>query len=193
MSRGSTMLRTTYAIIFQFVFCIFLTINLPVNAEVIPSSYMKSAIQTEAGQIIPSNDFGVVDIEKPRVASLLQLRGIIGYGTIALRTSGNLGCATIPIRFIASDFGGDDISTDMAQPIKLLIRSERVVQAIRNGKDIVSDMYRISTNLTAHDADIVIQSGLSSSHGFVLNLGKSVLADIFGTTLIRTNCTLAVD
>lgn len=52
----------------------------------------------------------------------------------------------------------------------------------------VSDMYRISGQMDDSEADIFIQTGLSESHGFVLNPGSSIVADIFGATTGRTAC-----
>ena len=90
--------------------------------------------------------------------------------------------STLPIRLVAGDFGGDDISIQGTSPIRLILRSARVADALADGDDVVSDMYRVSSRQDDDDADIIIQSGLSESHGFVLNPGGSVVADVFGAT-----------
>jgi hypothetical protein len=146
------------------------------------------AIQTEAGQKIPAGAFGVVQIDTPRVATLLQLRGVMGRGTAIMRSDDNHDCLSLPIRFIAGDFGGDSFSTHMSKPIRLIIQTARASKALARGEDVVSDMYRISSQRNDSNADIIIESGLSDSHGFVLNPGTSVVADIFGATASRTNC-----
>ena len=64
----------------------------------------------------------------------------------------------------------------------------RVADALADGDDVVSDMYRVSSRQDDDDADIIIQSGLSESHGFVLNPGGSVVADVFGATATHTAC-----
>jgi len=149
---------------------------------------LNSAIQTEAGQRIPAGAFGIVLIKTPREATLLQLRGMAGRGDVILRSGDSRDCLTLPVRFIAGDFGGNKISTRSAQPIRLIIESARVAQALADAQDVVSDMYRISSTDDDPDADIVIQTGLSESHGFVLNPGSSILADILGVTTSRTAC-----
>lgn len=146
------------------------------------------AVQTEAGHQIPAGAYGVVTIQTPRVANLLQLRGIMGRGTAILRRGDSQGCQTLRLRFIAGDFGGHSVSTQAAQPIRLILRSERVSSALARGEDIVSDMYVISSQMNGSNADILIESGLSESHGFVLNPGTSVVADVFGATTSRLNC-----
>ena len=149
---------------------------------------ISTAIQTEAGQQIPAGAFGVVQIDAPRVATLLQLRGVMGRGTAILKSGKYRDCLTLPIRFVAGDFGGDGISAHAAKPIRLIIRSARVAKALADGEDVVSDMYRISSLKDDPKADLIIQGGLSESHGFVLNPGNSVVADIFGVTAGHTAC-----
>lgn len=147
-----------------------------------------TAVHTEAGQQIPAGAIGIAQIDAPRVATLLQLRGVMGRGTVILRSDESHDCLTLPIRFVAGDFGGDGISSHATSPIRLIIQATRVANALTEGDDVVSDMYRISNLEDDPDADIIIQSGLSESHGFVLNPGSSVAADIFGTTVSHTAC-----
>ena len=149
---------------------------------------MSAAVQTEAGQQIPAGAYGVAYIDAPRVATLLQLRGVTGRGTAFLKSDDSHDCLSVPIRFVAGDFGGEGISTNETLPIRLILRSQRVAGALASGDDVVSDMYRISAELDDPEADIIIQTGLSESHGFVLNPGNSIVADIFGATTSRIAC-----
>lgn len=149
---------------------------------------MSAAVQTEAGQHIPAGALGVAYIDAPRVATLLQLRGVAGRGTAVLKSDDSHDCLTVPIRFVAGDFGGEGISTNETHPIRLILRSPRVAGALAAGDDVVSDMYRISAQLNDPEADIIIQTGLSESHGFVLNPGNSIVADIFGAMTSRIAC-----
>jgi hypothetical protein len=146
------------------------------------------AVQTETGQQIPAGAYGVVQIESPRVANLLQLRGVLGRGTAIIRSHDNHDCQSLQLRFVAGDFGGDSVSARAAQPIRLILQSARVSNALARGEDVVSDMYVISSQMNDSDADIIIESGLSESHGFVLNPGTSVVADVFGSTTSRLSC-----
>ncbi|MEM5544927.1 hypothetical protein WNY61_19530 [Sulfitobacter sp. AS92] len=146
------------------------------------------AVQTETGQQIPAGAYGVVQIESPRVANLLQLRGVMGRGTAIIRNHDHHDCQSLQLRFVAGDFGGDSVSARAAQPIRLILQSARVSSALARGEDVVSDMYVISSQMNDSDADIIIESGLSESHGFVLNPGTSVVADVFGSTTSRLSC-----
>lgn len=103
------------------------------------------AVQTEAGQQIPTGAYGVVQIQSPRVANLLQLRGVMGRGTAIIRSDGSHDCLSLRLRFVAGDFGGDSVSTHAAQPIRLILQSARVSNALAHGEDVVSDMYAISS------------------------------------------------
>ena len=158
------------------------------DADQPASRSTSAAVQTETGQQIPAGAFGVARIDAPRVAALLKLRGVTGRGTVILRSDESHDCLTLPIRLVAGDFGGDDISISGTSPIRLILRSVRVADALADGDDVVSDMYRVSSRQDDDDADIIIQSGLSESHGFVLNPGGSVVADVFGATAIHTAC-----
>lgn len=146
------------------------------------------AVQTETGQKIPAGAYGVVQIKTPRVANLLQLRGVMGRGIATIRSDDNQDCQSLQLRFVAGDFGGDSVSTHTGQPIRLILQSARVSDALARGEDIVSDMYAISSQLNDPDADIIIESGLSENHGFVLNPGTSIVADVFGSTTSRLSC-----
>jgi len=153
------------------------------------TNWSKNAVvQTESGEQIPAGAHGVALIDAPRVATLLQLRGITGSGTVILKSDDSHDCLTLPIRFVAGDFGGESISINETHPIRLILRSPLVAGALAAGDDIVSDMYRISAQPEDPDADIIIQTGLSESHGFVLNPGSSMVADIFGASTSRTAC-----
>ncbi|MEH6519585.1 hypothetical protein [Sulfitobacter sp.] len=146
------------------------------------------AIQTETGQKIPAGAYGIVQIQTPRVANLLQLRGVTGRGTAVIRSDNRQDCLSLRLRFVAGDFGGNGVSTHKAHPIHLILQSARVSNALARGEDVVSDMYTISSQMNDPDADIIIESGLSESHGFVLNPGTSVVADVFGSTTNRLSC-----
>jgi hypothetical protein len=146
------------------------------------------AVETAVGQRIPVGAQGVALIDAPREASLLNLRGISGSGAVVLRTANSRDCLTVPVRFVAGDFGGNSVSTNEAKPIRLILQSLRVATALAEGRDVVSDMYRVTSAPDDVDADILIASGLSESHGFVLNPGISVLADIFGAAASRIAC-----
>jgi hypothetical protein len=149
---------------------------------------ISAAVQTEVGEQIPAGAYGVAYIDAPRVATLLQLRGVTGSGTVILKSDDSHDCLTVPIRFVAGDFGGEGISAKATNPIRLILRSRRVASALAAGEDVVSDMYRISTKMDDSAADIIIQTGLIRSHGFVLNPGSSIVADVFGAAISRTAC-----
>tara|TARA_R110000744_G_scaffold326656_2_gene432442 strand:+ start:200 stop:736 length:537 start_codon:yes stop_codon:yes gene_type:complete len=147
-----------------------------------------AAVQTRVGRTVPAEALGIVVIEAPRQASLLQLRGMAGEGKVILRSDDRQDCLTFPIRFVAGDFGGSDISVHSAQQVRLVLKSRRVTEALARGDDVVSDMYRVSSHEDDARADILIQTGLSDSHGFVLNPGSSILEDLVGVKTRRTDC-----
>lgn len=147
-----------------------------------------TAIRTEAGQTIPASAYGIVQIDAPRAATLLHLRGVMGRGIAIIRNEDSYDCLSLPIRFIAGDFGGDGISAHKRKSIHLTIQSAAVAKALVRGEDVVSDMYRTSSQISDSNADIIIERGLGEGYGFVLNPGSSVFADIFGTKIIQTSC-----
>jgi hypothetical protein len=136
-------------------------------------------------QVIPPSAFGVVIVEGAREASLLQLRGLAGTGVALLRSADGSECLSVPLRFVAGDFGGDSIAATRAKSIRLTINDAGVAQALIAGKDIVSDHYRVGTT---QQAQIVIREGLTSDHGFVLNPGTSMLDDFFGADVSQVEC-----
>lgn len=143
------------------------------------ADFTRAALRTQDGQQIPAGAFGIVEIKAPRQATLLQLRGMAGSGEALLRGDEPGRCVSFPLRFVAGDFGGDAIGSHLTDPILVVLKSRRVAETLADGRDVVSDMYRISRQDTP-DADIVIKSGLSGDYGFVLNPGSTIMADIWG-------------
>jgi hypothetical protein len=160
---------------------------LAASPQVADAAATRNALLTGAGEEIPPGAFGVLRIERPREVTLLHLRGIGGRGDVILRSGEPGDCLSIPVRFVAGDFGGDTIAGHLADPIQLLIRSRRTARALAKGHDVVSDTYRVSASLD-RDADIVLQSGLDESFGFVINPGRNIIADIFGLEPARIPC-----
>ena len=146
-------------------------------------------VPTGAGPNIPVGAFGFLLIERPREVTLLSLRGIGGSGRVILRTDEPGVCLTLPVRFVAGDFGGDSISGHLAEPIHFIIRSREAARALARGRDVVSDGYTVSGGMDP-DADIVLRSGLEESFGFVINPGRNILGDIFGVRAKRVPCRL---
>ena len=147
-----------------------------------------SVLQTQAGQQIPSGAFGVVFIDAPRQASLLQLRGMTGQGEAILRDGDSPTCRTLAVRFAAGDFGGRSVTLGSGEPVRLILRSARVAEALVRGEEIVSSMYRIAGSDDDPAADIIVLGGLGEDQGFVINPGSSVLADVLGATVEPLFC-----
>ena len=156
--------------------------------EMLTEATAMAAIQTDSGYTIPAGARGVAYIESPRQASLFNLRGTAGRGVIVIRDDETEGCLLIAVRLVAGDFGGDSIQTKTAEPIRLALRSERVVEALARGDDVVSDMFRVTAEQDDPEADIRILSGLTGTEGFVLNPGGSIAADVFGVRSEQTPC-----
>lgn len=155
------------------------------NAQVEAGHPLGSVVPTSQEQEIPAGAFGVVIVEEAREASLLQLRGIAGSGFALLRVPGGNDCLRLPLRFVAGDFGGDSVAATQAKTIRLTLNDAGIVQALIAGHDIVSDQYRVGTS---QNDQITIQEGLTEGHGFVLNPGKSLLADVFGADVDHVEC-----
>lgn len=147
----------------------------------------QSDVLTKAGQRIPAGAFGILLIERPREMTLLNLRGIGGRGEVVLRGDEPGTCLTLAVRLVAGDFGGESITAHLAEPIRFAIGSRRAARALVAGQDIVSDMYRVSSRMDL-DADIVLQSGLDESFGFVINPGRNIFSDVFGVTARQISC-----
>lgn len=147
-----------------------------------------AAVQSRLGGAIPAQALGIVVIEAPRRASLLQLRGMAGQGNVILRSDDRQDCLAYPIRCVAGDFGGSDTSVRSSQQVRLGLKGRRVIETLARSDDGVSDMYRLSSHEDDARAGILIQIGLSDSHGFVINPGSSILDDLVGVRITRTDC-----
>lgn len=118
----------------------------------------------------------IVTIPNPRSANLLQLRGFGGRGTAQVQIGTK--CHDMPVRFVAGDFSGERVQLRASAPIVIEINAAQTVKDLLKGGDIVSD-----------EADgIKIISGLSKDTGFVINPGRNVSADVFGTRVTKTPC-----
>ena len=139
-------------------------------------------------QEFPHNIFGMVEIERVRETNLLHLRGIAGRGETTLKSIDEQGCVAIPIRFIAGDFKGRNVSAHISGSIRIAILSQKIARTLTDGQDIVSEKYRVSSDPNDTDADILILGGLSADTGFVLNPGRTFFADIFGVRVKKISC-----
>lgn len=135
-------------------------------------------VPTSAGMNIPAGAFGFLLVERPREVNLLALRGKAGRGKAILRTDRPGFCLNIPVRFVAGDLSGESVSGHLADPIHFVIISRQVARDLARGRDVVSDMYSVSSRIDP-EADIVLQSGLDAGFGFVINPGRNILEDIF--------------
>lgn len=85
------------------------------NTESEAGQSTTTTVRTMQGEEIPAGAFGVVIVEDAREASLLQLRGIAGSVVALLRNPDGNGCLSVPLRFVAGDFGGDSIAATRAK------------------------------------------------------------------------------
>ncbi|UTV99958.1 hypothetical protein KDW99_02075 [Marinomonas rhizomae] len=136
----------------------------------------------------------VVYIDSPKVGTLLQLRGIAGKGVLISKKSNRqedqATCVSAPIRLAAGDFSGDSIGIQSAEPIRLLIYSDKVAEKLIAGDEVVSEHYVITDQNDAGLGDIKIESGLTLSYGFVLNPGEWSWSSVFGLDHQDVNCSL---
>ncbi|TDO95776.1 hypothetical protein [Marinomonas balearica] len=135
---------------------------------------------------IPEDALGVVSIKSPTVGSLLYLRGLAGKGDFVRKDSSFL-CYRSTIRIAAGDFNGEGISIRGAEPIVLVVYDEGAVEKLRQGDEIVSEDYEVSVVGQPH-GDMEIISGLSLSHGFVLNPGEWSLSSLLGINEDPVGC-----
>lgn len=134
--------------------------------------------KADAAAVSDQNSLALITIPNPKEASLLQLRGYSGSGTALFRIDGQ--CHRMPVRLIAGDFGGRRIGIDHGGPIRLWTTRTEIVWALYDGQDLVSEDFEVLSAMNGEVADIVIDAGLSPETGFVVNPGRSILADLFG-------------
>lgn len=156
------------------------------NFDAATRASISASITTDTA--LPPGVLGLVQVSRPREMTMLQLRGMAGSGSALLRLDD--GCISIPLRFVAGDFGGDSFSARRAAPIRIAIQSQDVLDALLEGDDVISDMVEVSTVLGAPGADLVLLGGLTAQHGFVINPGRSLVDDIFGVQGVYVPCRL---
>lgn len=137
----------------------------------------EEAAAEDASSALRSNSVALVEVPEPRQGRLLHLRGIVGRGTIEFRIDG--ACSEMPVRFVAGDFAGREPGERLGGAIQILITSPDLIGDLMAGVDIVSDTVRVGLDPNDGSADVIIMSGLPPETGFVLNPGRSVLADVF--------------
>jgi hypothetical protein len=133
------------------------------------------------------SDIAVIDIPHPKEGNLLMLRGLVGSGTATFRI--NNACRTMPVRFVAGDFSGQHVDVGRTGSIRIVVNSAKVMHDLLAGRDLVSDAVRVSSDSSEKDADLYLARGLSAKTGFVINPGRSVLADLMGARTADVACT----
>ncbi len=134
----------------------------------------------------PESDIAVINIPHPKEGNLLMLRGIAGKGTASFRI--NSACRTMPVRFVAGDFTGEHIDVGRTGSIRIVITNPNVMRELLAGRDLISDMVRVSSDATDQGADLFLAKGLSADTGFVINPGRNLLADMFGSRKTDVDC-----
>lgn len=136
--------------------------------------------------IAPERDIAVITIPNPREGNLLMLRGLAGQGTASFRI--NSTCRTMPVRFVAGDFSGEHIDVGRSGAIRIVITNPDVMRNLLAGRDLVSDMVRVSSDSTDQAADLYLAQGLSADTGFVINPGRNLFADVLGANKSDVDC-----
>lgn len=131
-------------------------------------------------------DIAVIDIPDPKQGNLLMLRGLVGKGTASFRIRG--ACRTMPVRFVAGDFSGENIDVGRSGSIRIVILSTKVMRELLAGRDLVSDMVHVSSDSADQAADLYLENGLSAETGFVINPGRSLFADALGARKTDVDC-----
>lgn len=134
----------------------------------------------------PERDIAVVDIPHPKQGNLLMLRGLAGKGTASFRI--NNACHRMSVRFVAGDFSGQTVDIDRTGPIRIVITNTDVMRDLLAGRDLVSDMVRVSSDPTEQAADLYLAQGLLADTGFVINPGRNLLADVLGASTTDVEC-----
>ncbi|MCK8464164.1 hypothetical protein MUY35_09915 [Aliiroseovarius sp. S1339] len=132
------------------------------------------------------SDIAVINIPQPKEGNLLMLRGLAGKGTASFRI--NSACRTMPVRFVAGDFSGEDVDVARTGSIRIVITNPEVMRDLLAGRDLVSDMVRVSSDPTDRAADLYLAQGLSADTGFVINPGRNLFADVLGARNTDVDC-----
>lgn len=131
-------------------------------------------------------DIAVIDVLHPKEGNLLMLRGLVGRGTATFRV--NSACSTMPVRFVAGDFSGQSVDVNRSGPIRIVITAPEVMRDLLAGRDLVSDMVRVTSDPLEGPTDLYLAHGLSADTGFVINPGRNLMADILGAGSTSMDC-----
>lgn len=131
-------------------------------------------------------DIAVIDIPHPKEGNLLMLRGLAGHGTASFRI--NNACHTMPVRFVAGDFSGQHVDLKRTESIRIVITAPKIIHNLLAGRDLVSDMVRVTSDSTDKATDLYLARGLSADTGFVINPGRNLMADILGAGSTLVDC-----
>lgn len=131
-------------------------------------------------------DIAIIDIPHPKEGNLLMLRGLVGQGTASFRINGT--CHTMPVRFVAGDFSGQSVDVGRRDAIRIVVTTPTVIGDLMAGRDLVSDMVRVTSEPSDAKADLYLAQGLSAETGFVINPGRNLFADLLGVSTSVTAC-----
>lgn len=107
------------------------------TAAILASVLLTAPVQARKADTAPPAPSALITIPEPLEASRVQLHGYAGAGTALIRIDDE--CATLPVRFVASDYGGDDIIIGLTGPIRLRVLDPGMVRALHQGRDLVTE------------------------------------------------------
>lgn len=129
--------------------------------------------------------------------SLFQLRGAVGSAQFTRKNEDDNWCDVADMRLLYGDFGGDSIGASKTEPIILIALNPDIATRLSKGQDIMSEDYTLLhieqalDQESEHDLgniDILVAGSGGIEGNYILNPGRNLLSDIFGTSSTRNAC-----
>ncbi|CAH7226747.1 hypothetical protein ITG08_10745 [Vibrio cyclitrophicus] len=132
-----------------------------------------------AATISPTGSFGTLSVNNMTQGQLLWLNGRVGDATYAFTRQGEKAC-TLKVPVAVGRISEPDLGISETKGLAIVIVSQRLNDALLQGKRISSEEWNFTTKAYDENIDGLITSGISLDESFVLNSKRKWISWFLG-------------
>ncbi|MGF1788090.1 hypothetical protein L4D00_20030 [Photobacterium swingsii] len=132
-----------------------------------------------ATTISPAGSFGTLSVDNMTQGQLLWLNGRVGDAIYSFTLQDGKAC-TLRVPIAVGRISEPDLGISETQGLAIVVISQRLNDALIQGKRITSEKWHFTTKAYDENADGLITNGISLEEGFVLNSKRKWISWFLG-------------